>query len=145
MGSPKIKVRLEYGSKVTALLDTGAEINVMTREVMEDAGLAMRKGLKFELVSHTGHSQPFLGLCKDVEVVIGGLKTRHSIFMMEYGDHDLVLEQPFLNTLKFWQEYKPEGIFGIITHLQTLESAMFQTSSPQDPANWTKNQIFPHS
>lgn len=43
MGSPKIKVRLEDGPRVTALLDTGAEINVMTREVIEDAGLAMRK------------------------------------------------------------------------------------------------------
>ena len=145
MGSPKIKVRLEDGSKVTALLDTGVEINVMTREVMEDAGLAMRKGPKLELVSHTGHSRPFLGLCKDVEVAIGGLKTRHPIFVVEYGDYDLVLGQPFLNTLKFRQEYKPEGVFGTITHPQTLESAMFRTLSPQDPANRTENQIFPHS
>lgn len=41
MSSSKIKVRLEDGSKVIALLDTGAEINVMTREVMENAGLAI--------------------------------------------------------------------------------------------------------
>lgn len=41
IGSTKAKVRLEDGYKVTALLDTGAEINVMTQEVMEDAGLAM--------------------------------------------------------------------------------------------------------
>ena len=145
ISSPKMKIRLEDGSKVTALLDTGVEINVMTREVMEDAGLAIRKGLKLELVSHTGHSQPFLGLCEDVEVAIGGLKTRHPIFVMEHGDHDLVLGQPFLHTLKFWQEYKPEGVFGTITHPQTLESAVFRTLSPQDPANRTENQIFPHS
>ena len=145
MGSPKIKVRLEDGFKVTALLDTGAEIYVMTREVMGDAGLAMRKGPKIELVSHTGHSQLFLGFCKDVEVAIGGLKTRHPIFVVEYGDYDLVLGQPFLNTLKFRQEYKPEGVFGTITHPQTLESAVFRTLLPQDPANRTENQIFPHS
>lgn len=51
MGSPKIKVMVEDGPKVTVLLDTGAEINVMTREAMEDAGLALRKGPKLELVS----------------------------------------------------------------------------------------------
>ena len=101
MGSPKAKVRLEDGSKVTALLDTGAEINVMTKELMEDANLAMRRGPKLELVSHTGHSRPFLGLCEDVEVAIGGLKTRHPIFVVEAGDHDLVLGQPFLNSMKF--------------------------------------------
>ena len=145
MGSPKAKVRLEDGSKVTALLDTGAEINVMTREVMEDAGLAMRRGPKLELVSHTGHSRPFLGLCEDVEVAIGGLKTRHPIFVVEHGDHDLVLGQPFLNTVKFRQEYRPEGVFGTITHPQSLESAVFRTVSPQDPANRTENQIFPCS
>ncbi len=66
IGSSKAKVRLEDGSKVTALLDTGAKINVITREVMGDAGLAMRRGPKLELVTHTGHSRPFLGLCQDV-------------------------------------------------------------------------------
>ena len=145
MGSPKAKVRLEDGSKVTALLDTGAEINVMTREVMEDAGLAMRRGPKLELVSHTGHSRPFLGLCEDVEVVIGGLKTRHPIFVVETGDHDLVLGQPFLNSVKFSQEYKPDGIFGTITHPYTHQSAVFRTLAPYDPANRTENQIFSQS
>ena len=101
MGSPKAKVRLEDGPKVLALLDTGAEINVMTKEVMEDAGLAMRQGPRLELVSHTGHSWPFLGLCEDVEVAVGSWKTRHPIFVVEHGDHDLVLGQPFLNTVKF--------------------------------------------
>ena len=145
MGSPKARVRLEDGSKVTALLDTGAEINVMTREVMEDAGLAMRRGPKLELVSHTGHSRPFLGLCEDVEVAIGGLKTRHPIFVVEHGDHDLVLGQPFLNSVKFSQEYKPDGIFGTITHPQTQQSTVFRTLAPQDPANRTENQIFSQS
>lgn len=62
MGSPKPKVRLEDGSKIMALLETGAEINVMTREVMEEFGLAMRHRPKLELVSHAGNSRPFLGL-----------------------------------------------------------------------------------
>ena len=145
MGSPKAKVRLEDGSKVTALLDTGAEINVMIKELMEDANLAMRRGPKLELVSHTGHSRPFLGLCEDVEVAIGGLKTRHPIFVVEIGDHDLVLGQPFLNSVKFSQEYKPDRIFGTITHPHTHQTAIFRTLAPQDPANRRENQIFPQS
>ena len=117
MGSLKAKVWREDGSKVTALLNTAAEINDMTREVIENTGLAMRHGSKLELVSHTGHSHPSLGLCEDVEIAIGGLKTRHPIFVVEYRDHDLVLGQPFLNLVKFSQEYKPNSIFGTITHL----------------------------
>lgn len=41
MGSPKAKVCLKDSSKVTALLDTSVEIYVMTRDLMEDANLAM--------------------------------------------------------------------------------------------------------
>ena len=44
--------------------------------------------------------------------------------------------------VKFSQEYKPDGIFGIITHPQTQQSAVFRTLAPQHPANQTENQIF---
>lgn len=124
MGSLKTRVRLEDGSKVIVFLDTGAEINVMTREVMENAGLAMREGPRLELVSHTGYSRPSLGLFEDVEIAIGGLKTRHPFFVVEHGDYDLVLGQPFLNTVKFHQDYKPEGVFGTIMHPRTMESVV---------------------
>lgn len=42
MGSPKVKIRLEDGSKITALFDTDAEINVMIKEVIKNTRLAMR-------------------------------------------------------------------------------------------------------
>ncbi len=60
-GCPKTRVRLEDSAKVLALLDTGAEINVMTKAVREKAGLAMRSGSRLELISHTCHFRPFLG------------------------------------------------------------------------------------
>ena len=112
---------------------------------MEDAGLAIRRGRKLELISHTGHSRPFLGLCKDVEVAIGGLKKKQPIFVVENEDHDLVLGQLFLNSVKFSQEYKPDGIFDTITHPYTQQLAIFQTLVPQDPTNRTENRIFSQS
>ncbi len=105
----------------------------------------MRRRPKLELVSHTSHSRFFIGLCKDVEVAVEGLKTRHPIFVIEAGDHDLVLGQLFLNSVKFSQEYKPDGIFGTITHFFTHQLAVFRTLAPQDPANRRENQIFPYS
>ncbi len=43
----------------------------MAWEVIEYAGLAIRRGPKLELVSRTGHSRLFLAFCKDVEVPMG--------------------------------------------------------------------------
>lgn len=56
IGSSKTKVRLEDGPKVIAFFDTSAKINVMTKEVMENAGLAMRPEPKLELVSYIDYS-----------------------------------------------------------------------------------------
>ncbi len=43
----------------------------------------------------------------------------HPIFVIENGDHDLVLGQLFLNSVKFNQEYNPNDILGTITLPQT--------------------------
>lgn len=69
----KTNVLLKESFKVIALIETGVEINVMTREVMEDAGLTMVKKLDLELVFHTSYSQFFLEICEDVEVAVEDL------------------------------------------------------------------------
>lgn len=92
---PKATIWLEDSFKIIVVLDISVEINIMTREIMEDIGLAMRCGPKLKLISHTGHSCYFLGLCKDIEVVIRELKTCYLIYIIEHGDHDLVFGQPF--------------------------------------------------
>lgn len=83
------------------LLDTNAKINIITRKVIKDARLVIKQGSKLELVLYMGYSRLFLNLCKDIEVVISGLKTKYSIFIIELRDYDLVLEQLFLNIIKF--------------------------------------------
>ena len=76
----------------------------------------MKRGLKLELIFYINYNWPFFSLYKNIEVVIERFKTRYLIFMIEAGEHDLVLGQPFLNSVKFHQEYKLNGIFNTITH-----------------------------
>ena len=126
MGSPKAKVCLEDGSQVTVLLDTRTEINIMTKKLIEEANLTMRKRPKLELVSYTGHSWLFLRLCKNIEITLGELKTKHPIFVIEAGDHNLILGQLFLNSVKFSQKYKPDRMFNIITYLYMHQIVVFR-------------------
>lgn len=100
IGFPKAKIRLENSFKIIAFLDTSAEINIITRKIIEGAGLAIQYGLKLELVSHINYNYFFPSSYKDVEVVIRGFKTKHLIFIIKYRDHDLVLGQLFLNSVK---------------------------------------------
>lgn len=139
IGSLKAKIRLENGFKIIALLNTRAEINLIIKELIKNAGLAMRCGAKLELVFHTDHSHSFPSLCEDVEVAIEDLKIRYPIFVIETGNHDLIFGQSFLNLVKFSQEYKSDRNFGTITYLTIYQSTIFQTLLPQDPANRKEN------
>lgn len=58
----------------------------------------------------------FFCLYKDVEIAIKTLKIRHSIFVIKTKNQDLVLEQIFLNFIKFIQKYRFNQIFGTITN-----------------------------
>lgn len=42
MESLKAKIRLENGLKIMALFDTNIEINVITKEVIKNAGLVIK-------------------------------------------------------------------------------------------------------
>ena len=94
--TPKARVQIAGGGRYKALLDTGAEVNVMTHSIVKEEGLAMRPYPDVNLVSHSGERRPFLGVCEDVEISIGGVKGMHHVFVIEAADHQLVLGQPFL-------------------------------------------------
>lgn len=101
MGFPHAKIGLEDSTNVTILHDTGIKINIITCEVIEDVGLAMRRSFKLGLASHIDYSCLFLNLYEDVEVAIRGLKTKQPIFVVKHGDHKLGLGLLFLNLVKF--------------------------------------------
>lgn len=59
MGFSKAKIRLGDDPKITALFHTCAKINVMTKEVIKNAGLAIKQRPKLELVLHTSPNRSF--------------------------------------------------------------------------------------
>lgn len=119
----KIRARLKDRSKIIEFLDMDIKINVINRNLMENANLAMRRRTKLKLILYISHSQFLFDLCKYIEVAIGRLKIRHLIIVIETRNHDLVLGQPFLNFVKFSREYKPNIIFETISHFHTHQIA----------------------
>lgn len=63
----------------------------MTKKIIKDAGLIIWHNSKLELVFHTSHSHFFFNLWKDIEVAIRRLMIRHPVFVVELGDHNLIL------------------------------------------------------
>ncbi len=145
-GSPRAKVTFGNRIKITALLDSEAEINVMIRSLARDAQLKVIQGFRLRLIFHTGHEMDFEGVCLNVPIDVGGIKTKHHVFVVPHADHQLVLGQPFLQDVSINYDYAADGhTYAIISNPEKTKSAIFKCLDKRDSANRTEADVFPSS
>src|SRR5450755_1563006 len=88
--------------KFRGLIDTGAEINVMIKEVYASLpGLVMTENPEIAMISHSNHHIPFLGVCEDVKVTVKNIEYNVCIFVVDFQtNHALVLGAFFIGQSK---------------------------------------------
>src|SRR5438045_4735747 len=79
----KIKVKLGNVS-VDAMLNTGAEVNIMSKALADRAGLMVRMNVQMGMKAVLGGLSKFAGVCKDVEVNIGGMVNLQTILLVQF-------------------------------------------------------------
>ncbi len=94
--TPKLKVKVNDEKLTYALLDTGAEVNVMTSELAREARLVVRPHTHITLIAHSGERRRFDGVCEDVKISVGGVCSINPIFVISKADQRLLLGQPFI-------------------------------------------------
>ena len=72
--SPKAVVRVNRNDPVVTLLDTGVEINIITRRAADRYRLAIRKDPKLIIVTYDRAATAFYGIYEDVEISVRGVK-----------------------------------------------------------------------
>jgi hypothetical protein len=92
----------ENSFKFRGLIETGAEINVMTKEVYANLpGLVMTESSEIAMVSYFNYHIPFLGVCEDVRVIVGDIEYNVYIFVIDFQtNHVFVLNAPFIGQSK---------------------------------------------
>ena len=82
---PRMTVTLESLLKLRGFIDTGAEIDVITKEIYASLpGLVIIENPKIVMVSHSNHHIPFLGVCEDVKVIIKNIEYNVCIFVIDF-------------------------------------------------------------
>lgn len=115
--SPRIEVRLGSSrSLIPALIDTGAEINVITSDLVKTAGLPMLPNPTMTMTSHTGHQKPFVGCCPEVPILIAGLTVYQNFLVLDEAEHRLVLGMPFMKYAKATFRYENDGHAYVTVH-----------------------------
>ena len=144
ISTPRAPVRFNTEARYEALLDTGAEINVMTKEVAMRENLPIRANPLLKMVSHTGHRRDFIGVCEDVLVNIGGMKTRVPIFIVDGADHQLVLGQPFFIKSRCRFVYKEDGMYAEVLSKDGSAKYSFKATDVGDRRNKRESDVFPY-
>ncbi|KAI0323387.1 hypothetical protein GY45DRAFT_1406736 [Cubamyces sp. BRFM 1775] len=85
--------------KVRFLVDSGSELNLISRATWERANLTVdRDGSRWSLRGLGGENVPLIGCCRDAPVQVGGKNFDHHFFVSETDrpQYDGILGQPWL-------------------------------------------------
>jgi predicted aspartyl protease len=83
------------GSEVRSMVDTGAEINVMSESLVQALGLTMRPRPRVSSVMQNGEIVHCIGCCEDVPVQVGDIVTHVPMLVVPTGDRDFILGRPW--------------------------------------------------
>jgi hypothetical protein len=106
--SPTATVHID-GHKVKALIDSGAEVSVMTMGLAEELRLPISHIFKINMSGATGKMKAFHGLCEDVPIEIGKIVHKVPVWVIDRLEHALVLGRPYQKTAQLKLEETPDG------------------------------------
>jgi hypothetical protein len=100
------------GIRVTFMVDSGSELNLVTQDVFERANLPLdADGTRWSLRGINGDPVPLLGCCRDVPITIGGHDFDHHFFVSGRNNSktDVIIGQPWLHFYDAQIDYLREG------------------------------------
>ncbi|THU94478.1 hypothetical protein K435DRAFT_860525 [Dendrothele bispora CBS 962.96] len=96
------------GVSLTAMIDSGSELNLMGKDVPDRVGLPVDfEGMKWTLRGISGGPERLKGVVTDVPLMIGKHEFSHHHFIANYPleNQDIILGQPFLTWFAARMEY----------------------------------------
>ncbi|CAM6104668.1 unnamed protein product [Calypogeia fissa] len=107
----------ELEDTMSALIDSGSEVNLMSREVYEEGGWMIDKDIDWKVNSVNSTRNPLYGACPDVKVKFGNVVEPQNIFVKESLPYPVILGQPFIIELRMETKVLDDG-----THMAKIRS-----------------------
>jgi hypothetical protein len=82
-------------TKIPALIDSGAEVTVMTADLAWSLGLPMSQNFQVNMSAATGRSKRFVGLCEDVPISVGKITHKVPVWVIDKLEHGLILGRTY--------------------------------------------------
>ncbi|KIP01262.1 hypothetical protein PHLGIDRAFT_80798 [Phlebiopsis gigantea 11061_1 CR5-6] len=114
--------------KVTFLIDSGSELNIISRRVWEQTNVPVdADGSRWTLRGIGGEPVALLGCCRDAPVQLGGKNFDHHFFVStrEHGPYDAILGQPWLSWFSCDIQYNRNGSTFLRAHTSGDKNGAF--------------------
>ncbi len=79
--APTVPVIVNKIIEYSTLINTGAELNIITINVANRAGLVMRTCIKIKISLHSEYISRFLGIVENILISVGSVVCRVNIFV----------------------------------------------------------------
>jgi hypothetical protein len=129
--SPKVRVIIG-DIEVVALIDCGAEADIIATRVAERAGLGVRPDPYYGMIGHSGERKKFDGACDNVTVKIGSVGTTTNFFTMDHPQNDVVLGQPFIISSLLSFSYRDGFQYATIVNDERTKQVTVRVASMAD-------------
>ena len=96
--SPHIPVTIfgeKRGTRLAAMIDSGAAINMISRTLCDRLGFEMQDASEYDMRPVRGPMSGLDGVVDNVPVSVGGMSFGVSFFVMSGANHHCILGQPF--------------------------------------------------
>ncbi|KAJ6510748.1 hypothetical protein C8R45DRAFT_1161682, partial [Mycena sanguinolenta] len=128
--------------ELTAMIDTGSELNLAGRSVPDRCNLPVDfQGMNWSLKGIHGGPEQLRGCATDVSLRLGGHVFAHHLFVshQEIGHHDIILGQPFLQWFAARIDYEREGAVSLYLwkngSRKVNPTIVITITDPNDPRN----------
>jgi hypothetical protein len=92
--SPMANVNIRL-KKIPALIDSGAEVTVMTADLAWSLGLPISQSFNVNMSAATGKSKKFIGLYENVPITVGKITYKVPVWVIDKLEHGLVLGRTY--------------------------------------------------
>jgi hypothetical protein len=113
--SPHLPVTIfgpDRGTKLAAMMDSGAAINMISRALCDRLGLQMLSAVEYDMRPVKGPRSELDGVVDNVSILVGGVAFKVSFFVMSGANHHCILGQPFKMTSGIKLSATPDGMDG---------------------------------
>ena len=143
---PQAIIKLNKDRKVRALINSGAEVNIISKKVAIKLGLAITEEYRMYIIDVNENVSKTRGLYKNIRISIKRVSTTQCFLVIANPSKPLILKMPFTQATKLRSESKKnKKVQCVVTDPVSQVSVAFQSNKKKGAKHRYLSFLYPNS